>query len=103
MNVTGKLPGGFLAAELDDAPNPARLAPLVQLDMDRSGQPRWAGELANRVVDRNQATLFLAGEPRENHGRLLDTVTVGARIQPLPCRTYQSSGICSASLSGIAW
>jgi uncharacterized protein (TIGR00369 family) len=90
LNPAGDVQGGFLAAMLDDTMGPALVAtlepgewaPTLELKVSFL-RPARPGRLlgSGRVVHRAGGVAFLAGELRDDSGRLLATATATARIR----------------------
>src|SRR5262249_48001481 len=90
LNPAGTVPGGFLAAMLDDALGPALVATLgdgewapttnLHVQYLRPAQP---GELraSARIVRRGRDVAFMAGELRDADGELVATATATAAIR----------------------
>jgi uncharacterized protein (TIGR00369 family) len=88
-NPTGYVQGGFLAAMLDETLGPAlvatlspgHFAPTIELKVNyvRGAKiGRLVGE--GRVVAKTKSIAFLAGELRDEAGKLIATATATARI-----------------------
>lgn len=90
LNPAGTVQGGFLAAMLDDTMGPALVAtlapdewaPTLELQIHFL-RPAYPGRLlgSGRVVHRGSGVAFLAGELRDDGGRLLTTATATATIR----------------------